>query len=417
MQYNYFLWTLILLVIVSLYNVAHHHPTMTPDSELHDIFLQHVLDERKKLKERFNNIHNLSLNNNQKIPTQNAWMRNDRHYIRMENIINLTDTMNNIETTLKGISKEIKSLHHYHSDHLTYTENVHHIVDKSKVLQDSLHMESLKGTVVTAYFEIPSKHSPNHYLEWMTYMLAISDPMIIFTTSDWVEKIMRFRNHAKTLTRIIPVKLDELPISINYNSSIWQHQFTLDPIAAFRKSYRLYWIWLSKTHFVNEAIRLNPFESTHFMWMDIGCFRLSSLNEYFANRTLMSHLDRIPNESMLMMAHKKMDPPTDPWFSDNSGSSEHFYTSGTSFAGNKNMFETFHKKFLVTLQGYLDRGLFVGEDQVLLQSTCLQNNNLCQYVNPDEVRPSDTSYFALRTVLRFGGDHYHYWKPPYLKVE
>jgi hypothetical protein len=248
-------------------------------------------------------------------------------------------------------------------------------------------------------------------------MLAVSDPMIIFTTSDWKDKIMSFRSHAEASTRIIPIQLDKLPISRIYNHSVWQHQFTLDPIAFYRKSYHLYWIWLSKTYFVHEAIRLNPFETTHFMWMDIGCFRFSTLNEHFANKILMRHLERIPRESMLMMAHKKIDPPTDPWFSDNSGSSDHFYTSGTSFAGNKNMFEIFHKRFLVTLQGYLDRGLFVGEDQIILQSTCLQNDGLCQYVNPDEVRPSDTSYFALRTVLRFGGDHYHYWKPPWLKVE
>jgi Bacterial protein of unknown function (HtrL_YibB) len=423
MQYNYFLWTLILLAIVSLYNITQNHPTTTIDSGLHEIFLQHVLNEQKRLEELFNRIQNLSLHNNnnnddnnQKNMLQSEWKHRDRQYARMEDIINLTETVNNIGTTLDRISKEIKSLHHYHSDRFNYKGDSTHTVNKSKTLQKSHDMETLKGTVVTAYFDIPSKHSPHYYLEWMSYMLAISDPIVIFTTSDWEEKIMHFRNHAKTLTKIIPVKLDELPISTLYNRSVWQHQFTLDPIAAFRKSYRLYWIWLSKTYFVHEAMRLNPFESTHFMWMDIGCFRFSTLNEYFANRTLMSHLDRIPNESMLMMAHKKIDPPTDPWFRDNSGSSEHFYTSGTSFAGNKNMFETFHKRFLVTLQGYLDRGLFVGEDQVILQSTCLQNNGLCQYVNPDEVRPSDTSYFALRTVLRFGGDHYQYWKPPCLKV-
>jgi len=42
MRNNYLLWTLILAAIASLYNVVHHHPTMAIDSELHEIFLQHV---------------------------------------------------------------------------------------------------------------------------------------------------------------------------------------------------------------------------------------------------------------------------------------------------------------------------------------------------------------------------------------
>jgi hypothetical protein len=116
-----------------------------------------------------------------------------------------------------------------------------------------------------------------------------------------------------------------------YNESVWKRQFELDPIAKYRKSYRLYWVWLSKTHFVKEAIQLNPYKSTHFMWIDIGCFRFSSLTEIFGNKTVMTHLERIPNDSVLLMAHAQPNPPDDPWFTDTTGSSKHFYTSGSSF--------------------------------------------------------------------------------------
>ena len=266
----------------------------------------------------------------------------------------------------------------------------------------------MNGTVVTAYFEIPSKHPSTYYTQWMEHMLAIDDPLVVFTTSDWVGRIMSFRSHATSRTTIIEVRLDDVPIATKYNKSVWDQQFKLDPIGKYRKGYRLYWIWLSKTHFLNEAIRLNPYGSSHFMWMDIGCFRGGNI---FANQTVMRHLEAIPNESVLFVAHREPSAQTDPWFTDMKGTSPLFFTSGSMFAGTKETIELFHKRFLETVQGYMVRGLFVGEDQTILQSTCVQNYGLCQYVKSKEVK-GEVSYFALRSVLRFGGDQYHYWIPP-----
>ena len=268
----------------------------------------------------------------------------------------------------------------------------------------------MNGTVVTAYFEIPSKHPTTYYTQWMEHMLAIDDPLVVFTTSDWVGRIMSFRSHATSRTTIIEVRLDDVPIATKYNKSVWDQQFKLDPIGKYRKGYRLYWIWLSKTHFLNEAIRLNPYGSSHFMWMDIGCFRGGNI---FANQTVMRHLEAIPNESVLFVAHREPSAQTDPWFTDMKGTSPLFFTSGSMFAGTKETIELFHKRFLETVQGYMVRGLFVGEDQTILQSTCVQNYGLCQYVKSKEVK-GEVSYFALRSVLRFGGDQYHYWIPPKL---
>mmetsp|Transcript_18990 Transcript_18990/g.31494 ORF Transcript_18990/g.31494 Transcript_18990/m.31494 type:complete len:491 (+) Transcript_18990:148-1620(+) len=266
-----------------------------------------------------------------------------------------------------------------------------------------------KGTVVTAYFEISSKHKVQDYLAWMSYMLSIDDPMVVFTTPEWVDRVKGFRTHAANRTVIITTQLEDLPIATDFNASLWKHQFQIDPIGKYRKTFKLYWIWLSKTYFLTEAIRLNPFESTHFVWTDIGCFRSKNLLSVFANTTMIQHVERIPNDSMLFMAHTLPDAPDDPWFS-NSGSTQ-FFTSGSMMAGTKETILRYHKLFMRTIQEYLDRDRFVGEDQIILQSTCLQHH-ICEYVNRHEVRPPDTPYFGLRTVLLFGGDHYKYWKPP-----
>ena len=57
----------------------------------------------------------------------------------------------------------------------------------------------MNGNVVTANFEIPSKHPTRYYIQWMEHMLAIDDPVIVFTTSDWVGKIMFHKRFLETL--------------------------------------------------------------------------------------------------------------------------------------------------------------------------------------------------------------------------
>jgi hypothetical protein len=75
---------------------------------------------------------------------------------------------------------------------------------------------------------------------------------------------------------------------------------------------------------------------------------------------------------------------------------------------------TFHKYFMETVNGFIQRDLFVGEDQAVLQSTCLQHPDICEYISFDQV--PDNHYFGLRTVVSKGGT-YKTWKPPSVSPE
>ena len=44
-----------------------------------------------------------------------------------------------------------------------------------------------EATVVTAYFEMASKHSHEQYLAWMANMLTYRDCMVVFTNQHLVE--------------------------------------------------------------------------------------------------------------------------------------------------------------------------------------------------------------------------------------
>jgi hypothetical protein len=49
----------------------------------------------------------------------------------------------------------------------------------------------VESTLVTAYFNIASKHSHDNYMRWIETMMSVQDNMVIFTSPDLVETLVR----------------------------------------------------------------------------------------------------------------------------------------------------------------------------------------------------------------------------------
>jgi hypothetical protein len=245
----------------------------------------------------------------------------------------------------------------------------------------------------------------------MSNMLGLEDPMIIFTSTDMVEAISQLRGHAANRTVILPMELNDLPLVQKYSLEIWQAEYDRDPEKKRHAGYQVFWIWLSKTWFLQEAVKRNPYKSTNFMWSDIGCFR-TKRDARYKGQVLMQHPEVIPPDRMLFMAHHEPNPPESVWWTDKLKENEHFYHSGTMMVGSSNVIPKFHQAFLQVVQGFLDRKLFIGDDQTVLQSTCLQHPHFCAYVPASQVK-GDNHYFGLRSVLQRGGK-YDFWFPPSL---
>ena len=118
------------------------------------------------------------------------------------------------------------------------------------------------ATIVTAYFATPSKHTNEDYLAWMSNMLSLSDPMVIFTAAENASTVRRMRAHAINRTHIITLSLDETFMGSRFAQSIkvkrpasdssdeptvtfWQHQRMLDSEARVHKSVEVY---CTRTH-------------------------------------------------------------------------------------------------------------------------------------------------------------------------
>ena len=270
------------------------------------------------------------------------------------------------------------------------------------------------STVVTAYFPIRSKYGKESYMEWMKTMLSLTDAMVVFTTPDMVPLLRPLRTHAPT--EFVVMSLEEVPLAQEYSvESTWQPMLDRDPERKRHAGYRVFWIWLSKTYFVTEAIRRNPFRSTVFVWSDIGCFRGKQVMKRYGHQPLVAHPEIVPPTSILFLSHKDQpQPPPSLWWTNKLRQKEYFYHSGTQAAGRATVWVDFHAKFLLVLQGFLDRQLFAGDDQTVLQCTCLQYPHLCAYITRNQVK--DNHYFGLRYALHYGGN-YHYWRPPAIQQQ
>lgn len=281
------------------------------------------------------------------------------------------------------------------------------------------------GCIVTAYFRVKSKYADETYeRDWMGNMLSLEDCMVIFCEEHMVESMLQARAHRPTIVLSIP--LDHLPmaqyIGAHHDTSIafWQHQLEMDPEQKLHKSYQLFWIWLSKTWFVVIASlwqeRLFKTDTLQtFMWADIGSFR----NGDFAGKRLLWYPQSLlrPNDArtVVWMAHHTPNPPQDPFWNQKLKQSEkhHFYHSGShGIASTVEAWVNYYIHFVDIFDQYASRGLFAGEDQCVLQTTCLMYPETCAYLPFNKVK--DNHYFGLRHALHFGNQNamFDLWHPP-----
>jgi hypothetical protein len=308
-------------------------------------------------------------------------------------------------------------------------DNLHHRDDTD----DNNNTAIPQSCIVTAYFQVKSKYNHSKYEEWMQRMLSMSDCMVIFCEEEMVPHMLQFRRQTSNSgpTAVIAVNLQNLPIAKYYyyhhpnhhhknNSMIvnatafWQHQLNIDPEKKRHKSYELFWIWLSKSWFVTTAavlqrhlfpqIQIQQYHRIEFwMWADIGSFR----NSKYAGKQLIRFPHKVlqptDTSTVLWMAHHTPNPPnsSDPFWNAKLTEKQYFYHSGShAAAATVAAWTQFHRRFVTTLDAYAQRNLFVGEDQCVLQTTCLFYPDSCAYVPFNQV--PDNHYFGLRYVLHYG---------------
>ena len=275
-----------------------------------------------------------------------------------------------------------------------------------RVERDYTYIKS-PSTIVAAFFPLKSKHSLERYSQWFTNFLSLQDPMVIFTTPDMVAKFKKLRQSATDKTFFVPMQLKDTRVVKEHDQEFWENQLEIDSEKQIHKSYELFQVWLSKSWFVTEAIKINPFQSDVFVWSDIGCFR----NRRYSDKLLTAHPEVVPEGAMLLMASKWLDEKPDMGLWINKEQLTHkagrpygwnVYIAGAQMAGRTDAWRRFDKAFHETLAGYATRGIFMGDDQAVTQSVCAQHHRLCHVVHPKSVKGNP--WFGLQDVLSKGGE-------------
>jgi hypothetical protein len=106
--------------------------------------------------------------------------------------------------------------------------------------------EMHNNTIVTAYYEFTSKHSPRDYERWFEKLLGASEAMIIFLEpgSRWVDFVAKKRKHAPTILAQIP--FGEGVMSTTFTKDFWDFMFSIDTEAERHRASNVYKVWIEK---------------------------------------------------------------------------------------------------------------------------------------------------------------------------
>jgi hypothetical protein len=100
--------------------------------------------------------------------------------------------------------------------------------------------------VVTSFFPIKSKFKREELNEWLERLLAVNDPMVIFTSPGTVTTLTQMRQHATDRIMIIPMSLEEGYVAGKHSTEIWDKEYRKDSAVKHVVSEE-YWVWLLKT--------------------------------------------------------------------------------------------------------------------------------------------------------------------------
>lgn len=130
-------------------------------------------------------------------------------------------------------------------------------------------------TVVTAYYDIPSKFDNSTYVRWITLLLRTLNCNVVFFVENEAA-VTQFQPLCSWPSRVRfrIVKKDDWVMLKRKNISFWDDQLRLDSSeVGLHKSFMLGALWAEKIHFVRRAIEENPFQSDKFIWCDAGIMR------------------------------------------------------------------------------------------------------------------------------------------------
>ncbi len=230
------------------------------------------------------------------------------------------------------------------------------------------------ATVVTAFYPVKSKRSPEQYMEWASTFMKLSAPILLFTSETYAQKFQTMRTNGQPL-KIIVRPFHQLYAWQTYENK-WKQTAKLD-----HESYHspeLYAVWAQKMFFVAEAAEANYFNTNTFYWCDIGAFRdpnissdmlatfpRSDILESISPAILMNSVSPLTEEDKFTKNFKHVDRLV-----------------GGLWGGTKKACVRWKNAYEAELVRQFRKGVFAGKDQTVMLLMYLSDPSLVVIVKP-----------------------------------
>jgi hypothetical protein len=244
--------------------------------------------------------------------------------------------------------------------------------------------QTCEVTLVTSYFQVPSKHSVEEYRAWINNTLSLRACFVIFTETPLKSLFLGLTEGREAYTDLSTVDLKKEAARLNRSLAFWEHQYSavMDQEWAIHKGFELYWVWTLKSFFVRDAVEKNVFQSNYFFWIDIGYLRDSRFN----GRALMgvpAQVKRAPHSVFMLVVVPFSAAEIEL---DQGGHAKHHLSSdhlvGGCWGGEARAVLRFHEAYKATFSRIADEGRFVGKDQTVFNTICVQTKDLCTLIQP-----------------------------------
>ena len=206
-----------------------------------------------------------------------------------------------------------------------------------------------------------------YYLNNGKKVLSVTNNMVIFIDPKFETFVKEQRKGKESNTLIIPMEFDELymnkfpKLKDIINDDNWKNLINSDnPIT----NIKYITITLSKLSLVKKAIELNPFNSTHFCWLDYGC---SFIPDNFVNKQIFNN---IPDKIKFLKLSNF--PKNIPYYYEDRLNWYKFLfqkIGGTVFTGSIEYFKLFNTEFENEVKYCLDNNTIAQEESIFYTVT------------------------------------------------
>jgi hypothetical protein len=231
-------------------------------------------------------------------------------------------------------------------------------------------------TIVTAFYIMKSKCSPDKYKQWINNFLRLNMKCVFFTnkqTKEWFDSWTVLPDNI----RVEILEFEEF-VTAKYN---WDKQREMDFEMHYSKE--LYMVWNEKINFLYKACSENHFRTKWFIWCDMGSVRnevLLKFNNNFIKSNILCVLD-YTKSYFFRIFNEKFNTGDDKFFIEN----KHKYVGtpcdlnviqGGFILTNLNMYKTLHTEFYELLDKLYNDNLFIGKDQLTYLSLVTKSSNV-----------------------------------------